>query len=344
MSPEVLAWLIIGGCLILSALFSGLTIGLFGISRLRLEVQADAGRRGAQRILCLRRDANFLLAALLWANVGVNVLIALLTQSLLTGVGAFLFSTVCITVFGEILPQAFFARHALRAGPFFVPLVRITQTLLFPVAKPTALLLDRWLGKESVNYFKEDELRFMLMRHIRSNVSDLGRLESLGALNFIALDDLLVEDEGEPVDPSSVIPLPVENGRPVFPALNRTTDDPFLRKVHACRKKWVIVTDMDRHPLMALDTDQFLLDALFGTVPLNPYVYCHRPILVREKGTRLGEVIRLLQVIPQHTEDDVIDKDIILFWGATPRIMTGADILGRLLRGIVVNVNEKAVV
>jgi metal transporter CNNM len=30
----------------------------------------------------------------------------------------------------------------------------------------------------------------------------------------------------------------------------------------------------------------------------------------------------------------VIDADVILVWGAEKRVITGADILGRLLRGI----------
>jgi hypothetical protein len=37
----------------------------------------------------------------------------------------------------------------------------------------------------------------------------------------------------------------------------------------------------------------------------------------------------------EHTEDDVIDNDLILVWGEQRRIITGADLLGRLLRGIV---------
>jgi hypothetical protein len=30
-----------------------------------------------------------------------------------------------------------------------------------------------------------------------------------------------------------------------------------------------------------------------------------------------------------------VDEDIILYWGESKRIITGSDILGRLLRGIV---------
>ena len=36
-------------------------------------------------------------------------------------------------------------------------------------------------------------------------------------------------------------------------------------------------------------------------------------------------------------EDDVIDEDIILLWGEEKKVITGSDILGRLLRGIVRN-------
>lgn len=38
---------------------------------------------------------------------------------------------------------------------------------------------------------------------------------------------------------------------------------------------------------------------------------------------------------PKHPEDDVIDHDLILVWGKQKRIITGADLLGRLLRGII---------
>jgi metal transporter CNNM len=51
--------------------------------------------------------------------------------------------------------------------------------------------------------------------------------------------------------------------------------------------------------------------------------------------TRLGDVIGRLRVVPEHPDDDVIDNDLILVWGSQRRIITGSDLLGRLLRGIV---------
>ena len=73
---------------------------------------------------------------------------------------------------------------------------------------------------------------------------DIGRLEATGARNFLDLDDVSVTDEGEFVDPRSIISLPIENRRCILPKFNRSPDDPFLRQVDASGKKWVIVTDL----------------------------------------------------------------------------------------------------
>jgi hypothetical protein len=57
--------------------------------------------------------------------------------------------------------------------------------------------------------------------------------------------------------------------------------------------------------------------------------------MVSDPQTSLEEVVSKLKVKPQRHGDDVVDADIILLWGAQKRVITGADILGRLLRGIV---------
>jgi hypothetical protein len=49
---------------------------------------------------------------------------------------------------------------------------------------------------------------------------------------------------------------------------------------------------------------------------------------------RLGDVIGCLKVVQERPDDDVINNDLILVWGSQRRIITGSDLLGRLLRGI----------
>jgi hypothetical protein len=51
--------------------------------------------------------------------------------------------------------------------------------------------------------------------------------------------------------------------------------------------------------------------------------------------TKLGDVVGRMKVAPERPDDDVIDHNLVLVWGAQRRIITGADLLGRLLRDIV---------
>jgi hypothetical protein len=333
---ELYIWAGIVFCVSQSAMFSGLNLGLFSVTRLRLEIEADAGKKSAQKVLELRKDSNFMLTTVLWGNVSVNVLLALLSDSVLTGVGAFFFSTIVITLLGEIVPQGYFSRHALKMTSLLLPLFRFYQFLLYPLAKPTAIMLDWWLGREGIHYFRERDLREVIRMHIEASEADIDRIEGLGALNFLAIDDIIISHEGEPVDPKSVINLPLEKNFPVFPEFQRNASDPFIQKVHASGKKWVIITDEEDEPKLVLDSDEFLRAALIDEKPLQPYAYCHRPIIVKDPYTKVGSVIWRLKVKPETSEDDVIDDDVILVWSDEHRvIITGADILGRLMRGIV---------
>ena len=330
-----LAWIGIVFCISQSAMFSGLNLAFFSLSRLRLEIEAETGDAHAVKVLKMRQDSNFLLTTILWGNVGINVLLTLLSDSVLAGLGAFFFSTIAITILGEILPQAYFSRNALRMAALLAPVLRFYQVLLFVVAKPTAMMLDAWLGKEGIQYLREQGLRELIHKHIESDEAEVDRVEGLGALNFLAIDDLMVTQEGEPVDPDSVITVPVENGKPNFPAFRHDPADPFLRSVDKSHKKWVIVTCEKGIPRVVIDANGFLRDALFGAAAFNPYRHCHRPVVVDDLSARLGDVVSNLMVKPRHRGDDVIDHDIILVWGAQKRVITGADILGRLMRGIV---------
>ena len=328
-------WFGIIVCIVHSAIFSGLNLALLGLTRLRLEVEAESGNQHAAAILALRKDTHFLLTTILWGNVAFNTLLAILSNSVMTGLLAFIFSTVFITFFGEIFPQAYFSKHALRMGSVLTPIIRFYQILLYPVAKPTAILLDRWLGQDGIRYFREHQFQDIIRKHIESEEADIDHLEGIGALNFLSLDDLPVLQEGEHLDPQSVITLPVERGMPVFPKIEASRDDPFLQLIHKSGHKWVVIVDPEENPKLVLDADEFIRTVMLGETNYNILRYCHRPILVTDDKTVLEQVLPLLQVRPISPDDDVIDNDIILVWSSERRIITGADILGRLMRGIV---------
>jgi cyclin M-like protein len=339
MRTEALISIGIAFCIAQSAFFAGLNLAIFSVSRLRLEVEAAGGNANAVRLLDLRRDSNLTLAAIVWGNVGTNVLLTLLSGSVLRGLAAFAFSTFAITFLGEIVPQAYFSRNALRVTGWFAPVLKVYRVLLFPIAKPTAMLLNWWLGPEGIALLRERDFRTLIMKHAETTGTEVGKLEAVGALNFLDLDDIAVIEEGEPIDPRSMIALSFEKGRPILPRFSCSADDPFLRQIDASGKKWVIFTDLSEQPQLVLDAHHFLRDALFDKISLKPESYWHRPIIVHQMRARLGDVICHMKVTVEHPGDDVVDDDLILVWGEQKRIITGADLLGRLLRGIAIQEN-----
>jgi hypothetical protein len=338
-SPDTntLLWVGIFFCISQSAMFSGLNLAFFSLSRLQLEVEVGQGNKAAQKVLAVRQDSNFLLTTILWGNVGINVLLTLLSDSVLAGVLAFLFSTVFITIFGEILPQAYFSRNALRMASLLAPLLRFYQFLLFPVARPCAVVLDKWLGKEGIDYLREKELISMIHAHVEAEESELDQVEGRGALNFLTIDEVRVTEEGEPVDEDSIIRLPTKVDLPLIPEVTRNVNDPFLQLVNASGHHWVVIADEDGNPQLLLDADGALRAALMDQdKPYDIYDYCRRPLVIRDPTMTIGEVISYLKSLPGSTnsEDGAIDYDAVLVWGDEPRIITGADVLGKLLKGI----------
>lgn len=330
----LLTWIGIFICLSQSALLSGMNLGLFSLSKLELNVAALKGDERAKRVLKYRKDTNFTLVTILWANVGVNVLLAMLSDSALSGVLAFLFSTFVITVFAEIIPQSYFSRHALRLAAFLLPILRFYQILLYPLARPSAKILDAWLGGEPMRFFPERDLRRVIQIHMDASTSEIDRVEGQGALNFLDLDDVPLSEEGVLIDPKSILQLAFDGPLPVFPTIEPHRDDSFLQAVNTSGKSWVVITDLNGEPRLVLSSDDFIREAIFDSDNFNPYRHCHRPILAKDSDTKLGVLIQRYQVRHGEVGDDIIDDDVILLWGKQRRVITGTDILGRLLRGI----------
>lgn len=332
---QLIIWLGIAVAIAHAAMFSGLNLAVFSVSRLRLEIEASTGNASAATVRELRRNSNFTLATILWGGVATDVLITLLSESVLNGVLAFVFSTFIITCLCEIAPQAYFSRHALRLAARFAPLLRLYGILLYPISRPTAAVLDAWLGSEALRYLREGDFRALIAQHIKApGRAEVSAMEGTGALNFLELDDIQIGNEGEELDARSILTLPVRGEEPEFPPFARSPSDPFLRRVNEADKKWVIVADPAGKPRLALNAHRFLRDALFAPAAPDPRRYAHCPVVTGEPDTPLGELVCLLRVRPRTDQDDVVDDDVILLWGERKRIVTGADLLGRLLRGI----------
>lgn len=334
---NLIIWLGILFCITQSAMFSGLNLAFFSLTRLRLEIEVEESKsKGAKKVLAMRKDSNFLLTTILWGNVGINVLLTLLSDSVMSGLISFTFSTVIITFFGEIIPQAYFSRNALKMASLLAPVLRFYQFILYPVAKPSAILLDKWLGKESIQFLSENIIKKFIQKHIEGRESEIDRLEGIGAINFLNIDDTRVVDEGETINPKSIIALESDHhGQLLFPEFTPAIDDAFVKKINQSGEKWVILTNEENIPRLALDADGFIRSICIDNTKATINEHCHTPLIIDDDTKDLGELIYEFRQRNDRYSDTPIDKDIAIVWlDYSKKIITGADIFGRLLKGI----------
>lgn len=172
---------------LLSALFSGLTLGYFSLHVNTLARRAKSGDKDAKIILPIRKKGNLLLTTLLLGNVAVNTALSIYLGSIVSGVVAGVVATSLIFLFGEIIPQAVFSRHALWFGSRLAPLVKFFRFIFFPIAYPISFALDKLLGHEISNLYTRNEILQIVSELEDSEHSDVDRDEERivhGALKF----------------------------------------------------------------------------------------------------------------------------------------------------------------
>ncbi len=325
---EILIWIGITICISQSAMFSGLNLAFFSISKLRLELEISKNNPLAYPVAKLRKDSNFLLATILWGNVGVNVLLTLLTGSVLTGVAAFLFSTLLITIIGEIIPQAYLSRNAMKAASVLAPAIRFYQVVLFPVAKPTAMVLDSWLGKEAIQYILEEDIKALIKFQMdKEKETNISKVESKGIINFLQLDEFAIKNLGSSIEDTSIMQTNAINGEVQFPKLNTDEFEPFLQKINNSSRKWIIITDNNNQPLYVLNSLALAKDLAKDNQAINLLDYCHKPLVYKSTAHTFLNMLETL-----HKK---VSKVVLVWKEDEHRIITSRDVLHLILKGII---------
>jgi len=153
------ALLVLVVLLLLSAVFSGFELGVYSVSRARLDAEARAGHRTARLLRRLVLNDTGLLITLLVGNNLVLQLAAMLAEGRLAAVEALpvwtreLLITAVLSpvvfVFGELLPKDVFRRRPHRFLTTLAPLISLVRVLLLPISWPLEMLskgLERALG------------------------------------------------------------------------------------------------------------------------------------------------------------------------------------------------------
>ncbi|HEY8999244.1 MAG TPA: CNNM domain-containing protein [Candidatus Saccharimonadales bacterium] len=195
MSNSALETLFAVAALVLfSAICSGLNVALMSLDLADLRRKASLGNSQARRALPFRRNTHLTLAAILLSNVAVISATSLVLDAHFNGLVAGIASTLLIVVFGEIMPQALFARAALAYFSRFSTVLYVMIFITYPVAKPMQLLLDKLFGRERVELQSRHELGLVLTEHLQNETSELDEDEVEIMRGALSLSEKRVRD------------------------------------------------------------------------------------------------------------------------------------------------------
>jgi metal transporter CNNM len=156
-----------------SAVCSGLNIAVMSLDMGELRRKAKLGNRAANRVLPLRRNTHLTLASILLTNVAAVSATSLVLDQRLDGWVAGLLSTLLIVVFGEVLPQALFAKNPLAWSSLFAPLLKAMAVVTYVISKPLQLLLDRLFPLQRAKLQSRHELGLLITEHLSNDSSEL---------------------------------------------------------------------------------------------------------------------------------------------------------------------------
>jgi metal transporter CNNM len=148
---------------VMAGCMSGLTLSLFSLDENYLNTVAKGPNRKlakrASRILELVQNPHWLLITMLIMNAASVETMPLILDELINPVAAVAISVSLVLIFGEIIPQALFVRHALTIGSFFYLPLRLLMILTSPVSFTVGKLLDVLVGHREAVFFRRQELR-----------------------------------------------------------------------------------------------------------------------------------------------------------------------------------------
>jgi len=187
MTLEILNWLGLAGCLVMSFLFSGMEAGVFALSRLRIRRLAHAGRPSAKMLYGFLEDPENFLWTILVGNTLANFLIlgwviVKLHEWLAWRHAAIvlIFAAVVFLFYAlfDLLPKMLFRAHpnqlCLATAGVFRPVYLVLRPLVWLVRAASTALLS-WTGGRAFTgrlFGNREEMRAVMQESAQALTSD----------------------------------------------------------------------------------------------------------------------------------------------------------------------------
>ncbi len=317
---DLIRFILILICILLSAAFSGSEIAFNSLNESRIRHDAEAGNRRKKQVLRFyERYESGIIAILLgnnFVNIGASSIAAAIAISLLGESGAWVATvimTVLIITFGEVLPKIVASQNPYRFAEIVAFPLSVLRVLLFPLVWILQRFLKRlssaWKDNTSDDIITEDDLETIL-----DTVEDEGIVDEDVA-------DLLQSA----FDFDEVLAYEIITPRVDMVAID--LDDPFEKQL-----KIALASPYTRLPVYRETPDHIVgvlhLNRLYKALVDQPTVSVRKimmPPVFIHKTTPLPDVLNLMRKKKNHL---VIVTDE---YGGTMGILTMEDVLEQLV-------------
>ena len=103
-----------------------------------------------------------ILVTILIANATAMEALPVFLDKLVAPWFAVVISVTFVLIFGEIVPQAMFSSDPIKVGAKLAPLVKGLKIILYILAKPLAMLLDRCIPSRHPVYYTHGEIEAIM--------------------------------------------------------------------------------------------------------------------------------------------------------------------------------------
>ncbi len=166
-----------------SAFFSSAETVLLTVSRIKLTHRAKKKDKKAILLTRIMEKPEEFLSTILIGNNLANVAAAAIATYLVTQlfkgghsaqlVGATVFTTLILLIFGEITPKSYGYRHAEKLSYLYVLPIRFFNFLFFPLVKGLALLVNSFVNKHRSKSWAKKELSLEEIKLFLANETQL---------------------------------------------------------------------------------------------------------------------------------------------------------------------------
>jgi metal transporter CNNM len=228
-------------------------------------------------------------------------------------------ATLLTVIFGEIFPQAFFLRRALKVSAALAPVLRFMILVTYPISKPLQLLLDSLFKEEASGLQSRHELGLMITEHLGSNQSELDEDEVEIIRGALQLSEKRVRDIATPIkDVYWLMPQTVIDGDRIdeIKASGRSRIPIFNKELTICfgvlLVKELVDIDFDEetprvdelllHPTQVVGS-MTALDTMF-----RKFIGAHSHLMPVERDDHIIGIVTIEDLIEEIVGHEIVDE------------------------------------